>query len=115
MFNVAMLAPILHTLMTASADELAKEAQLFQRQSSYTPAQLLQAMAFGFLERRNASLEDLAQPLGISRQALDKRLEKRSTADFCRRCLLEAVKHLVDARPALAPLLQRFNGTYLND
>jgi hypothetical protein len=57
----------------------------------------------------------LAQPLGVSRQALDKRLEKGSTADFCRRCLLEAVEHLVDARPALAPLLGRFNGTYLDD
>src|SRR5439155_6183264 len=70
---------------------------------------------FGFLKRQGAPLEDLAQPLGISRQALDERLEKPTTADFCRLCLLEAVKHLVDARPALAPLLNRFNGTYLDD
>jgi hypothetical protein len=115
MFNVALLTPILHTLMTSTADELAKEAHFFQRRGKYTGADFLQALTFGFLKRRNAPLEALAQPLGISRQALDKRLDKSTTTDFCRLCLLEAVKHLVDASPALAPLLERFNGAYLDD
>lgn len=115
MRSVVMLAPILQTLMTTKADELAKAAEFYQRRGKYTPAQFLQALTFGFLKRRGAPLEDLAQPLGISRQALDKRLEKSTTADFCRLCLLEAVQHLVDARPALAPLLSRFNGVYLDD
>src|SRR3954447_19889850 len=115
MVSVLMLAPILQALMTTKAEELARQAKLFQRRGSYTPADLLQALTFGFLERKDAPLEDLAQPLGISRQALDKRLEKKTTADFCRLCLLEAVKHIVDARPAVAPLLSLFNGTYLDD
>src|SRR5215203_4252852 len=115
MCSVVMLAPILQALMTTKADELAREAGLIRRRGKYTGADFLQALTFGFLKRKGAPLEALAQPLGVSRQALDKRLEKGSTADFCRRCLLEAVEHLVDARPALAPLLGRFNGTYLDD
>jgi hypothetical protein len=115
MFSVVLLTPILQTLMTSTPEQLAKEAEFIKKRRKYTPAQFLQALTFGLLKRRNAPLEDLAQPLGISRQALDKRLEKKATADFCRRCLLEAVKHLVDARPALAPLLSRFNGVYLDD
>jgi hypothetical protein len=115
MFNVAMLTPILQTLMTTTADELAKEAEFIRRRGKYTGAQFLQALTFGLLKRNNAPLEDLAQPLGVSRQALDQRLDQRCTADFCRLCLLDAVGHLVDARPALAPLLGRFNGTYLDD
>src|SRR3712207_2826500 len=106
--SVLMLAPILQALFTTKAEELATQAKLFQRRGSYTPAQLLQALTFGFLRRPSAPLEALAQPLGVSRQALDKRLEKATTATFCRLCLLQAVKHLVDARPALAPLLARF-------
>jgi len=115
MYSVVLLTPILQTLMTTTADDLAKQAAFIRRRGKYTPAQFLQALTFGFLKRRGAPLEDLAQPLGISRQALDKRLEKSTTADFCRLCLLEAVKHLVDARPTLAPLLSRFNGAYLDD
>src|SRR5947209_12163704 len=115
MHSVVVLAPILQSLMTTKAEELAEQAKFRQRLGKYTGADFLQALTFGFLKRRNAPLEALAQPLGVSRQALDKRLEKKATADFCRSCLLEAVKHLVDARPALAPLLKRFNGAYLDD
>src|SRR5881227_207610 len=115
MHSVLVLAPILQALMTTKADQLAKEAKFFQRRGKYSGADFLQALTFGSLKRNRAPLEALAQPLGISRQALDKRLEKKTTADFCRLCLLEAVKHIVDARPAVAPLLSLFNGTYLDD
>lgn len=115
MFNVATLTPILQMLFTATAEQLAKEAKLLQRRGRYTPSNFLQALTFGFLKRRRATLEDLAQPLGISRQALDKRLGKPATADFCRLSLLAAVKHVVAARPALAPLLGRFRGVFLDD
>ena len=57
LFNVAMLTPILQTLMTTKADELAQEAQLIQRRGKYTGAQFLQALTFGFLKRRGAPLE----------------------------------------------------------
>jgi hypothetical protein len=115
MYSVVMLAPILQSLLSTKADELAKQAKLIQRRGKYTGADFLQALTFGYLKRKGAPLEALAQPLGVSRQALDQRLDKRASAEFCRLCLLEGVKHLVDARPALAPLLARFNGVYIDD
>jgi hypothetical protein len=116
MGNVAALAAFLQTLLTTRADELAREAEFLKRRNRrYSPADFLRALTFGFLKRRCAPLEDLAQPLGISRQALHKRLNQPCSADFCRSVLLEAVDHVVSARPALAPLLERFNGVYLDD
>jgi hypothetical protein len=115
MFNVATLAPILQTLMTTTADELARQARFIVRQRELTGADFLQALTFGFLKRRDAPLEDLAQPLGISKQALDQRLEKPSAPDFFKRALLAAVTHLLDARPALCPLLECFDGVFVDD
>lgn len=115
MFNVVMLAPILQALLSTRADELAKETEFHKRRGRYSPSAFLRALTFGYLKRRLAPLEDLAQPLGISRQALHQRLDQPCTAKFCRSVLLEAVQHVVAARPALAPLLERFNGVYVDD
>lgn len=115
MFNVLKLAPLLQLLFTTSADHLAAQANFSRRRGQYSPAHFLQAMTFGFLKRRRCPLEDLAQPLGVSRQALHKRLNLPTTPDFCRRVLLHAVQHLVDARAVLRPLLDRFAGVYLDD
>src|SRR5689334_13379698 len=115
MFNVATLAPILQTLMTATADELAEQARFVQRHTGLTGADFLRALTFGYLKRRNAPLEDLAQPLGISRQALQQRLDRPQAPDFFRRALLQAVRVALDARPALCPLLAPFAGVYLDD
>ena len=99
MFNVALLTPILQTLMTSTADQLAEDAELIKRHGKYTGAELLQALTFGFLKRRDAPLEDLAQPLGVSRQALDQRLDQSTTADFCRRCRGERCTWPTSASP----------------
>jgi hypothetical protein len=53
--------------------------------------------------------------LGISRQALDQRLDKPAAAAFFQRALLEAVGHVLQAQPALCPLLAPFHGVYLDD
>jgi hypothetical protein len=115
MFNVATLAPILQTLMTTTADELAVQARFVQRRRGLTGADFLRALTFGFLKKRNAPLEALAQPLGISKQALDERLGKPSAPDFFKRALLAAVRCVLDATPAVCPLLASFDGVYLDD
>jgi hypothetical protein len=117
MFNVAALAPILQVLMTSRADELARLTGFVQRrsQAGLTGADFLQALTFGSLRRRRPPLEALAQPLGISRQALHLRLDKPQAPAFFKAALLDALGHLLDARPALCPLLAHFNGAFLDD
>lgn len=115
MFNVVMLAPILQALFTATAEGLARQTGFIKRKGKYTGAEFLQAMVFGYLQRRDAPLEALAQPLGVSRQALDQRLDDGRAAAFCRRVLEQATAHLVQANPEALALLARFNGTYAED
>src|SRR4051794_26419468 len=115
MFNVATLAPILQMLLTTTADELAKVTQFIKRRGKYTGAEFLQALVLGYLKRRDAPLEDLAEPLGISRQALDQRLDDDRASQFCRRALQQATEHIVQANPQALPLLEHFHGTYADD
>jgi hypothetical protein len=115
MFNVAALAPVLQTLLTTTADLRARQARFIRRHRGLTGADFLQALTFGYLKRRRAPLEDLAQPLGISRQALRQRLDQPAAPDFFRAALLAAVRHVLDAQPALCPLLDSFAGVYLDD
>jgi hypothetical protein len=117
MLNVAILTPILQALMTTTADKLARQTRFVQRQNKDKPsgADFLQALTFGYLKRRTAPLEDLVQPLGISKQALDQRLDKPQAPAFFKRALLAALKHVLDARPALCPILVPFDGMYLDD
>src|SRR5437773_1645001 len=66
MVNVAMLVPILQARFTTTADQLAREAGFLRRRRGPAGADFLRALTFGYLKRRCAPLEDLAQPLGIS-------------------------------------------------
>lgn len=103
--------------MTTTADELAQVTAFVQRQNQGRPTggDFPQALTFGYLKRRHASLEDLALPRGISRQALDQRLQQRASAEFFKRVLLKALSHVFDARPAVCPLLDSFRGLFLDD
>jgi hypothetical protein len=114
MLNVATLAPVLHLLFTARADQLALRTAFIRRVRCLTGADFLRALVFGYLKRRSAPLEDLAQPLAISRQALDQRFTPQA-ADFCRAVLAEAVSHVVQARSQTLGLLDSFAGVYLDD
>jgi hypothetical protein len=114
MVSIATLAPFLQALFTTRADELAAATQFIRRQRAFSGADFLRALTFGYLKRKQAPLEDLAQPLGVSRQALDQRFTP-AAADFLKRALAEAVGHTLHARPALLPLIDRFDAVYLDD
>jgi hypothetical protein len=114
MLNVATLAPVLQTLFTDRADQLARDTGFIRRARAFSGAPFLQALVHGLLRRPQAPLEDLALPLGISRQALDQRWTPQA-ARFCRQALLEAVGHALQARPEVFPLLRPFRGVFIDD
>src|SRR3954451_15142035 len=109
MFNVATLAPVLQALFTTRADELAKQVKFVRRVREFTGGDFLSALAFGYLKRKDAPLEDLAAPLGVSRQALDRRFTPACVA-FCKAALLDAVSHAFEARRGVFDLLSPFDG-----
>jgi hypothetical protein len=104
----------LHLLFTTRANELARRSGFVRRVRCLTGADFLRALVFGYLKRRTAPLEDLALPLGISRQALDQRFTA-AAARFCRDALLEAVGQVLAVRPQTLALLGSFRGVYVDD
>jgi hypothetical protein len=113
------LAQTLQTLLTAVADRAAQETRFVQRRSKLTGAKFAQTLVFGWLSQPDASYEQLAQTataLGVplSAQGLEERFTAAAAA--CLRRILEtAVRQVIRAAPVAVPLLERFNGVYIQD
>jgi hypothetical protein len=108
------VARALQSVFTSTADLAARATRFRQRQSKLTGSVFVQALTFGWLNKPEATLEDLAQTaasLGvtISPQGLDNRFGPRAAA-LLERVLHEAVMQVISAEPAAVPLLQRFAG-----
>ncbi len=117
--SVTRLAMALQTLFTAGADELAQVTNLVQRKRALSGSAWVQTLVFGWAERPTASVEDLtdvAAALGvsISTQGLDAWFCPAG-ADCLQRLTQQAIGTLVQTTPAALPLLQRFQGVYVED
>jgi hypothetical protein len=113
------LADTLQTLLTAEADQAARDTGCVRRVRKLSGATFVQTLVLGWLQDPHASLDalaDFAADLGadLSPQALDQRLTPAAT-----RCLAEvltaALQRVVAATPAALPLLRRFQGVYVFD
>jgi hypothetical protein len=112
--NLTLLAGCLQSLFTTRADELARAANFIRRRNKLTGSGLLRALASVWGRHPAASYERLALPLDIGRQSLFNRFTPRATA-FCRGALFEALGHCFQANRQAFPLLDRFNGVFLDD
>ena len=119
MTTIAELAQVLQELLTVEADRIARETGFVQRESKLGGAEFGQTLVFGWLANPEATLNELAQTaatLGvtITAQGLNDRFTAPAAA--CLRGLLEtAVGLVVNAQPPMVPILQRFNGLYIQD
>jgi hypothetical protein len=112
------LAPVLQDLFGASADAAARSCAFIKRKKLFSGASFLQTCVFTWIENPDATLEQFtvtAASLGVdvSRQAIDQRLD--DAGEFFRRMLQGSVQHLFTASGRALPLLERFNGVYLDD
>src|SRR5260370_27096619 len=119
MWTVTQVTTTVQTLLTTTANGLARETGFVRRASKLTGAHFVQALVFGWLNNPNATLQQLAQMAGtvgvpISSQGLDQRFSQVA-ANLLRQVLEVAVGSLVTADPVAIPLLQRFRGVYLLD
>jgi hypothetical protein len=90
-----------------------------QRKRSLTPSSFVRTLVFGWLDDPDASVETLAQYacyLGsaVSESGLRQRFTD-SAVDLLAGVLQEALQPLIFGPSCPAPLLERFNGTYLFD
>lgn len=119
MTTVPHLCQTLQTLLTTTADRLARQTGFVQRTSKLTGALFAQTLVFGWLANPHASLEALAQTaaalgVSISAQGLDQRLGEAG-AVFLEELLGAAVQTVIAADPGAIPLLQRFSAVELLD
>lgn len=117
--TVTHLAEVLQTVLTDDAEYAARQSGLVRRRRQLTGPLFVQTLVFGWLDNPQAPLQDLAQlaaDLGgdITPQALHQRFTPQA-ADCLAAVLDHALAHVLAARPAAIPLLQRFHGVYLQD
>jgi hypothetical protein len=117
--HLTVLAAVLQTLFRTEADELAREVQLVRRSRKLTGSVLAQTLVFGWLERPDATLEQLADfalaaGVDVSPQAIDQRITP-ATVEFLERLLCRALEYGCHNSGDDLPLLRRFNGVYALD
>lgn len=119
MTTIAQVATALHTLLTTTANTLARTTGFTQRRSPLTGAAFAQTLVFGWLANPQATLEELSQTAAlsgtpVSPQALDQRFTP-TAATYLHALLDAALQILITTEPVAVPLLQRFRGVYLLD
>jgi hypothetical protein len=119
MTSVSQLCQTFQTVLTTVADRAAQVTHFVQRQSKLTGAKFVQTLVFGWWDNPDATYDQLAQTatsLGvpITAQGLDNRFTLEA-ADCLKQTLENAVHHAIVADPVMIPVLQRFNGVYIQD
>jgi hypothetical protein len=119
MTTIPQLAGVLQELLTATADQIAHETGFVQRESKLTGALFSQTLVFGWLANADATLDELAQAAAsvgveITPQGLNDRFSP-AAAECMRRILETAVGIAVAGDEAAVPILERFNGVYIQD
>ena len=108
------LADTLQALFTTEANQAAKDSGMIQRQRTITGAGFVQTLVFGWLDDPNATIDDLGDELGVSKQGLDQRFDARA-ADCLWRVVTKATQQLFAASPEAIPLLRRFSRVVIDD
>jgi Transposase DDE domain len=112
--TIDQLADTLQTLFTTEADRAAQVSAMIQRQRKISGADFVQTLVFGWLEDPTATIDELGDQLGISKQGLDQRFDARA-ADCLWQVLQAATQRLFAANPETIPLLRRFTGVVIDD
>lgn len=119
--SVAELQPVLQDLFSDTADHLANQTHFCRRKRELTGPVFAQSLVFSLLAKPTSTLEDFADfaaqhlDIFVTANAFAERFSQTS-ANFLHTLLLAAFDRSFDSlRPALLPLLRRFNGVYLRD
>lgn len=119
MSTIAEVAEAMQKVLSQVADGAARQSGFIKRLRNVSGASFVQTLVFGWLSNPDATLEDLAQTaagigLLITPQGLDERFTPEA-ADFMKQVLEEAVQEAIAANPVAIPILERFNGVYIQD
>jgi hypothetical protein len=119
MDTIPQMAKALRAVLADEADRAGRQTTFVQRESKVTGSVLTQTMVFTLLTEPAPSLGQLVQTaaaLGVevTEQGLDQRLTQE--AALClEQVLTAAFRTVVTSDPIAIPLLERFNGIFIQD
>ena len=96
------------------SDEAARTCGFIKRQRRFSGSDFVRILVLGWLGRSRASIDELAERLGISGSGLQQRLTEEA-GECLRLVFVQALGMLLSSRPARIPLLAQFNGVYVED
>src|SRR5947209_16578303 len=107
------------SLFDQKAEQWARSTGYVQRASKISGSAFAQTLVFGFLNQPEASYTDLQQTMAlqgveVSPQAIEERMTPQAAA-LMRRLLEETVAMVVSGQECPIPVLQSFDGVYLQD
>ncbi len=119
MLTVTQVSQAMQTVLTKVAKQAGRNSGFIQREVKLTGASFVQSLVFGWLANPAASLEELCQSAAvvgveISPQGLEQRFSALA-AECLYQVLQASVGQVIGAEPVAIPLLQRFQGVYLED
>jgi Transposase DDE domain len=119
MNTITQVASAMQTLLTETADRLARQCGFVRRQRKLTGAGFAQALALGWMQHPDNSWEQIAATAGaagqaVSVQALHQRCGRKA-AEFLQALLAEATRQAIAGQPQAAGLLARFPHVWVQD
>jgi hypothetical protein len=107
------------SLFHEKAEQWARSTGFVQRASKISGSAFAQTLVFGFLNQPEASYTDLQQTMAlqgvqVSPQAIEERMTPQAAA-LMSRLLEEMVAMVVSGQECPIPILQSFDGVYLQD
>lgn len=116
---LSKIADAMQVVLSETANSIARKTGFIKRQRKLSGSDFAQTLVFGWLDNPDSTIEELAQTaatLGVSitPQGLDKRFTP-DAARFLQGILESAVSAIVAAEPVAIPILQRFNGVFIQD
>lgn len=119
MSSLSQITQKMQTVLSIEADAAGRQTGFIKRQVKLTGGTFTQTLVFGWLSNPEATLEELAQTaatlgVDITPQGLDERFTPEA-AQCLQKVLGAAIRQLIAAEPVAIPILQRFNGVYVQD
>jgi len=119
MTSVGEIGQAIKSVLSVVGDKVARETGFTKRESKLTGAKFAQAVVLGWLNKPEATLDELSQAAAavgvtISAQGLDQRFSSEAAA-LLGQVLNSALSQIIAADPVAIPLLQRFSGVIVQD
>jgi hypothetical protein len=111
---VERIPQVLQAVFGNISDEAARTCGFIKRQRRFSGSDFVRILVLGWLGRSRASIDELAERLGISGSGLQQRLTEEA-CECLRLVFVQALEMLLASRRARIPLLAKFNGVYAED